>query len=196
MFVDVGAAGPEFLSMSALYREAGWRVIAVEPNPVFCAMHRAAGQEVLEYACADFDADDAAFQVVDLHGDIYEGGRVSFESFSALEVKPAYRQLREQLDTRTVRVGCAGSTGCLPSMPPISIESTSCRSTSKAGKLEVLAGFSLERYRPRAVIVENLFDDPTYPRALARRGYQRWLRRDPNDVYVRAPFWRRLLTLG
>ena len=61
IFVDVGTAGPELLSMSAYYRELGWRVIAVEPNPDFCATRRAAGQDVLEYACADYDADGVAF---------------------------------------------------------------------------------------------------------------------------------------
>ena len=52
-FVDVGAARPDSLSMSALYHELGWRVIAIEPNPVFCEAHRAVGHEVLEYACSD-----------------------------------------------------------------------------------------------------------------------------------------------
>jgi predicted RNA methylase len=55
VFVDVGAAGPDFLSMSAMYRDLGWRVIAVEPNPDFCEAHRAAGNEVLEFACSDRD---------------------------------------------------------------------------------------------------------------------------------------------
>src|SRR6516162_9793126 len=37
VFVDVGAASPNFLCISALYRALGWTVIAVEPNPVFIA---------------------------------------------------------------------------------------------------------------------------------------------------------------
>jgi len=48
VFVDVGAARPDFLSMSALYRRLGWRAIAIEPKSVFCQAHRAAGFEVLE----------------------------------------------------------------------------------------------------------------------------------------------------
>ena len=47
VFVDVGAARPDYLSF---YRSAGWRVIVIEPNPEFCAAHRALGHEVLEYA--------------------------------------------------------------------------------------------------------------------------------------------------
>jgi hypothetical protein len=81
VFVDVGAAGPEFLSMSAYYRGLGWRVIAIEPNPVFCQAHRAAGHEILQYACSDRDEDGVDFEIVDSHGTAYSGGSVSFESF-------------------------------------------------------------------------------------------------------------------
>jgi hypothetical protein len=104
VFVDVGAAGPDFLSMSAFYRGLGWRVIAIEPNPVFCEAHRAAGHDVLQYACSDHDEDAADFEVVDLHGESYKGGVFSFESFSSLAVKPAYRSLRPNLDVTQIKV--------------------------------------------------------------------------------------------
>ena len=134
VFVDVGAAGPNFLSMSALYRALGWRVVAIEPNPVFCAAHRALGHEVLEYACSDQDADGVPFEVVDSHGTRYEGGKVSFESFSSLRVKTSYlaaRLDRTRCHADPVRVRR------LDSAPrrarPRARRWTSCRSMSKAG---------------------------------------------------------------
>lgn len=33
VIVDVGAAGPDYLSISAGFRSCGWKVVAVEPNP-------------------------------------------------------------------------------------------------------------------------------------------------------------------
>jgi hypothetical protein len=42
-----------FGDAEAGYRQLGWRVHAIEPNPEFCEAHRAAGHEVFEYACAD-----------------------------------------------------------------------------------------------------------------------------------------------
>jgi hypothetical protein len=48
VLVEVGAARPEYLSISASYRALGWKVIAIEPNPEFCAAHRALGHDVLE----------------------------------------------------------------------------------------------------------------------------------------------------
>jgi hypothetical protein len=50
--------------------------------------------------------------------------------------------------------------------------------------LEVLEGFSLERYRPRVLIVENFFNDSAHGQALGARGYRLWRHVGPNDVYV------------
>jgi hypothetical protein len=52
-------------------------------------------------------------------------------------------------------------------------------------ELEVLAGFSLERYRPTVLIVENVLEDAGYRRALDQRGYVLWRHVWPNDAYVR-----------
>ncbi len=57
--VEVGAARPDYLSIGASFRALGWKVIAIEPNPEFCAAHRAMGHDVLEYACSDQESDDA-----------------------------------------------------------------------------------------------------------------------------------------
>jgi len=60
----------------------GWKVIAIEPNPDFCAGHRALGLEVLEYAVSDTEEDDVSFFVANQIGrPNYFGGNVSFESF-------------------------------------------------------------------------------------------------------------------
>ena len=40
--VEVGAARPDYLSVSEYFRSLGWRVIAVEPNPKFCELRGAA----------------------------------------------------------------------------------------------------------------------------------------------------------
>jgi hypothetical protein len=133
-FVDVGAARPDYLSISSLYRSLGWRVIAIEPNPAFAELHRERGFEVLQYACGDHDEDDVEFFVVDSHGADYAGGRVSFESFSSLGIK-----------------------------------------------------------EPLVMIVENLFDSHEYRSRLAARGYLRWRKIPPNEVYVREDLAARVL---
>ena len=188
VFVDVGAAGPDFLSMSALYRQLGWRVIAIEPNPVFSAAQRAAGNEVLEYACADRDADNVDFELVDSHGSTYKEGAVTFESFSSLTVKPTYRALKSELDVKPIKVKVRRLDTILTEHAP-EVERLDVVSVDVEGwELEVLAGLDFDRYRPTVLIIENLFRERGYRRALRDRGYALWRRRAHNDVYV-LPEW-------
>jgi FkbM family methyltransferase len=188
VFVDVGAARPDFFSMSALYRSLGWRVIAVEPNPVFCEAHRAAGHEVLEYACSDHDEDAADFEVVDSCGRTHEFGAtsdaISFESFSSLAVKPSYRALLPDLHVRRIKVDVRRLDTILARHAPDVRRLDIVCVDVEGWELEVLDGLSFDHYRPAVLIVENLFDAAAYRRALRRRGYALWRRRAPNDVYV------------
>jgi hypothetical protein len=59
-------------------------------------------------------------------------------------------------------------------------------------ELEVIAGLNLEKYKPRVMVIENLFDDEGYRQHLGTKGYLLWKILPPNDVYVRAGFWMRL----
>ncbi|MHB8491056.1 MAG: FkbM family methyltransferase [Solirubrobacteraceae bacterium] len=105
VLVEVGAAHPAYLSVGALYRRLGWRVFAIEPNPEFCELHRAQGHEVLQFACGDHDEDSVNFSVVDSRGAEYEGGRVSYESFSSLGIKSSYADLLDPaLSIRSIKV--------------------------------------------------------------------------------------------
>ena len=187
-FIDVGAARPDYLSMSALFRGLGWRVIAIEPNTAFCQAYREAGLEVLEYACGEHDEDDVPFEVVDSQGVQYEGGKVSFESFSALKVKRRYRWKfagrRARLDVKSITVDLRRLDTILAEHAP-NLERVDIVSVDVEGwEAPVLDGFSLERYLPRVLVVENLLDERRYRRVLRRRGYDLWRRVGPNDVYV------------
>jgi FkbM family methyltransferase len=184
VFVDIGAARPDFLSMSALFRENGWKVILIEPNPFFCDLHRKAGHEVLQFACADYDADDVAFSVVDSLGQEYRDGQVSFESFSSLSVKESYRRLRPDLPVREIRVSVRRLDTLLRQHAP-DVKKIDVLSIDVEGwELEVLRGLSLETYRPTVIIMENFLDDPGYSRFMSRHGYLLWTYDAPNDIYV------------
>jgi FkbM family methyltransferase len=185
VFVDVGAAGPDFLSMSALYRGLGWRVIAIEPNPEFCEAHRAAGHDVLQYACSDHDEDSVDFEIVDSHGEAYEAGSVSYESFSSLAVKPEFKSLRSDLDVKKIKVDVRRLDTILAEHAPDVSQIDIVSADVEGWELEVLDGLTFPRYRPKVLIIENIFDDRTYADALRKRGYVLWRRIAPNDVYVR-----------
>jgi len=72
--VEVGSAGPEFLSQSKPFRDIGWRCICIDPNPKFVKMHRDIGNEIYEYACSYEDKDSVDFEMVTqpINGITYE----------------------------------------------------------------------------------------------------------------------------
>lgn len=184
VFVDVGAANPDYLSVSALYRSLGWRVIAIEPNPVFCEMHRKRGHDVLQYACGERDEDDVEFCIVDSHGAPYENGQVSYESFSSLAIKDSYARMRPQMDVQKIKVKLRRLDTILQTHAP-DIRHIDILSVDVEGwELEVLAGFDFSKYRPRVLVIENLFGDPAYRTRINGYGYLFCGFVFPNDVYV------------
>jgi FkbM family methyltransferase len=189
IFVDVGAANPDYLSVSALYRSLGWKVIAIEPNPVFCELHRKRGHEVLQYACGDRDEDDVDFCVVDSHGAPYENGQVSYESFSSLAIKDSYARITPRMDIEKIKVKLRRLTTILQTHAP-DIKHIDILSVDVEGwELEVLAGFDFRKYGPKVLVIENLFNDPAYRRRINEYGYRLWRFVAPNDVYVAREAW-------
>jgi FkbM family methyltransferase len=189
VFVDVGAANPDYLSVSALYRSLGWKIIAIEPNPAFCEMHRKRGHDVLQYACGERDEDDVDFCVVDSHGAPYENGQVSYESFSSLAIKDSYARIRPNMDVQKIKVKLRRLDTILRMHAP-DIRHIDILSVDVEGwELEVLAGLDFAKHRPRVLVIENLFDDPAYRTQINGYGYVFCGFVFPNDVYVAREGW-------
>lgn len=184
VFVEVGSARPDFLSISALYRTMAWRVIAIEPNPDYLPQYKKYGFEVLQYAVGGEDKDDVEFSVVDSHGSGYEGGNLSFESFSSLGVKDSYGG-GHGLDIKPIKVKLRRLDTILRDHAA-DVSAIDVVSVDVEGwELEALSGLDFGRYRPKVLIVENLFFELRYIAAMKERGYALWRRLGPNDVYVR-----------
>lgn len=193
--VDVGAARPDFLSISARFRECGWRVLAVEPNPAFCELYRARGWEVVPCACGEHDQDGVDFFVVNSRGAAYGNGALSFESYSSLGIKPSYRAIQGGLDTRAIKVNVRRLDTLLAQYAPEERRIDLLLVDVEGWELEVLRGLDLARHRPRVIVLENLFDNLDVVAFLLERGYERWRRVAPNDVYVRRGAMPRALFL-
>ena len=188
VMVDVGAARPDYLSISASFRSRGWRVIAIEPNPEFYEMHKRLGHEVYAYACGTHDEDDAPFSVVNSHGADYEGGEVSFESLSSLSIKASYAAQSPNLDVKQILVKLRKLDSILSNHADDIAEIDVISIDVEGWEMEVLQGLSFEKYRPKVIILENMFDDAAYVKAMRGRGYTRWTHNQLNDVYVRDGF--------
>jgi FkbM family methyltransferase len=187
VLVEVGAAMPDYLSIGASFRASGWKVISIEPNPDFCAAHRALGYEILQYAASDTEADDVDFFVVDSHGTAYREGEVSFESFSSLGIKDQfadlYETVREKSEVSTIPVKVRRLDTILAAHEP-DVRAIDILAIDVEGwELNVMRG--LTRYQPDVVIMENNFDSAEYIAFMTARGYRRWRRLEPNDIYIR-----------
>ncbi len=195
VLVDVGAGRPYFLSNSALFRAIGWRILAIEPNPSFCAEHRAEGHEILQYACSDHDQDSVTFSIVNSGGAAYGAGHVTYESFSSISIKDSYRALHPPQDVTTITVNVRKLDTILREHAPEVTHIDVLSVDVEGWELEVLRGLTLATYRPTVLIIENLFGDAEYVRYMRLAGYCLWMRRPPNDVYVAAQAltWRERL---
>jgi len=190
VFVDVGAARPDYLSVSALYREKGWRVIAIEPNPEFADMHRALGHEVYQYACGTTDG-EADFCVADSHGQAYEGGSVSYESFSSLALKPGYQALLpKSVSLNTIRVKVRRLDTVLQETGVDHIDMLSA--DVEGWELEVLDGLDFSRFTPSVIVLENFLRDQSYKVRLTELGYVLWKELFPNQVYIRPQLMKKM----
>jgi FkbM family methyltransferase len=188
VMVEVGAALPDYLSISASFRTLGWKVVAIEPNPVFCEAHRNAGHEVLQYACSDQDADDMEFFVVDSGGPEYFGGNVTFESFSSLGIRGQFAELHKTVktDVRTIPVKVRTLDRILAEHEP-ELDHVDVVAVDVEGwEVNVMRGFDLRRYKPKVVILENLFQEDAIRSLMAASGYQLWQTFVPNEIYIPA----------
>jgi FkbM family methyltransferase len=189
VMVEVGAASPDYLSISEQFRKSGWKIIAIEPNPQFVAKHIARGYKVLQYACGDEDKEDVEFFVVNAQGVEYLGGTVTAESFSSLGIKDEFvglfDRVKDKSTVTSIRVTMRRLDTILAVHEP-ELKFIDLLAIDVEGwEIAVMRGFSIDAYKPKVVILENLFSKPEYDEYMRAHDYQLWLRLNHNEIYVR-----------
>ncbi len=189
VMIEVGAARPDYLSIGAHFRKLGWQVLSIEPNPEFCDLHRALGNDVAQYACSDHDRDDVDFFVVNSNQANYLGGNVSFESFSSLGIKDEFAadlaKTRVKTDVAVIKVNVRRLDTILAEHHPPITNVDLLAVDVEGWEISVMQGFDIQRFQPKVVILENLFKSATYRRYMRSQGYTRWKRLKPNEIYIR-----------
>lgn len=189
ILVEVGAASPDFLSLGNSFRGCGWRVISVEPNPIFAEKHRAIGHEIQEFACGEEDQDDVPFFLAEARnlGYQYRGGDISYESFSSLGIRGDFRKLfdtmADRFTTREIKVRKRRLETILDAIDGLCSVDILCIDT-EGWELECLKGFPFDRFKPKVLIIEDLFGGREIEGLLERYGYVLWQRLTPNNVFV------------
>jgi FkbM family methyltransferase len=186
--IEVGAARPDYLSIGGGLRPHGWRVVGIEPNPEFCAMHRTLGNEVIWCACGESDQNEVDFSVVDSKGAQYLGHSVTAESFSSLGLRGEYAKLVKTVDVsvREIKVPMRRLDTILAEHRPPIREIDLISVDVEGWELEVMRGLDFNIHRPKVLIIENLFNDQAYVDFFAARGYPLWRQLPPNEIYVRS----------
>jgi FkbM family methyltransferase len=186
--VEVGCATPHLLSFSQHFRESGWRCIGIEPNPDFAQLHRQAGNEIYEFAVADFEADNVPFSIVEESRE-YSDSTLSAHSFSALTIRDDFANYRggyvNKLSRREIPVSVRKLDTVLASaMPPVSVVNVVCLDV-EGYELDVMAGFSPERFGTQVIVLENLFHKPEYESYMKSRGFELTAKLGYNYFFVR-----------
>jgi FkbM family methyltransferase len=183
LMVEVGAATPNFLSMSKHFRDSGWRCICVEPNPKYVQMHKNSGSEVYQFACSSEDADNVDFQIVH-KSDNYEANEITDHSYSALKVKDSYLDhdhiTIEALPLVSIRVNVRKLDTLLSELKIRRVDFLSV--DTEGWELEVMKGFNTNKYRPEVILLENYTHSPKYIEYMNSIGYG--LRRQIEYNYI------------
>ena len=174
VMVEVGAAGPEYLSQSKPFREIGWRCVCVEPNPKFAKMHRDVGNEIYEYACSNVDESD-----VDFHVNITPTSEnvLLSESFSSLVVSEdvvmsCWYSGVHNLSFTKIKVNVRKLDSILEEAK---INKTDIVTIDVEGwELNVMDGFNTEKYRPKVIVLEVVgqHNYERYNEYMLSRGYE------------------------
>jgi FkbM family methyltransferase len=166
-FVEVGANHPTLCSNTYLLEERGWAGMLVEPLPANCAVlrkNRPRSHLVQAALGAPEQQGSAPFYVVAGRDSLSGLGRHAQEAYSEIQVE--VRTLDDVLEQA--------------SPPPLDLVSIDV----EGFELQVLQGFSLERYRPRVLLLEDHLQSLQVHRHVSRHGYRLVKRTGCNSWYV------------
>ncbi len=174
--VEVGAHDGITGSNTYHFEMIGWKCVLVEPVPEMCERMRGFRTGTIVNCAASSEPGEAVFHVSD-----------SVESWSALRLtKP--QEDRIASGEATVREITVSKRTLDDILAGAGVEETDFVSIDVEGhELEVLKGFSLDRFNPRILIVEdNFYETGTSVREhLENSGYVNFLRTGVNDWYGR-----------
>jgi FkbM family methyltransferase len=191
-FIEVGAYDGMTLSNTFFLEQMGWHGILIEPILALC--HKAAQSRprsrIIHAACSKRGSSGTAkFTITEnvpvlsfLNADAEHVERCKREGAKLVETQVPVVTLdhvlmHERREAPAELKPWASNSGWRIDL--VSIDTEGC-------ELDVLDGFSLERFKPRVLVIEN--DRPSgqsIEAYLADRGYRKFHRQKINDFYVR-----------
>jgi len=174
--LDVGANDGITGSNSYFLEQRGWRCILVEPVPELCDRIRRFRRGIVVNCAASSRRGNASFYVAQ-----------SLDSWSALDLTDAGKE-RLPSGERAVQTITVQTRTLDEILDTVGVSAVDVASIDVEGhELLVLEGFSLRRFAPRVLIIEDNSggSDQAVASRLATEGYVRFLRTGVNDWYGR-----------
>jgi FkbM family methyltransferase len=171
IMVEVGAANPIYLSMSTGFKEMGWRIIAVEPNPKFVQLQKNENREIYEYALSNEIADNVSFFIRNHNNDnideemSYSSLGMKYENVATNEIKVKVRTLNWLLESLGIN-----------KIDLLAID-------TEGWELEVMQGFDTKKYEPLIIVLENINRKDEYDSYMKSINYDLKHRVAVNSIY-------------
>jgi len=180
--IDIGATTGIDNSNSKYFEDKGWYSLCIEPNPNFYNQLKNNRLNTVNCAIAEYTG-DAVFNIVNM-GD-YTGHE---DAISALKIdkqllkkhlKAGYKPTITPIIVQTMTLNdCIEKYYKYDTIDFISID-------TEGTELDVLIGFSIEKWKPRLMIIENNFSSDTIENYLKIYGYKKIYRLGINDFYAK-----------
>jgi len=193
--VEVGANDGVLGSNTLLFEQRGWACVLVEPNPILCEKLRRNRTGMIHECAVSDKFGDVTLQIVE--------GPEGADGMSTISTNPAdHERFKELGFTSFPRVVACRTLDSVLEASAIDRPIDFISIDVEGVELQVLRGFSLERWRPRILLIEDnsgLFHT-TVAHYMQAHGYARFDRTGVNDWYGRVGdsklvnLWSRLRT--
>jgi len=145
---EVGANNGVFNSNTLMYERNGWIVLCIEPNPLLATAGRGARKLWRQVACGAEDAENQRFEV-------YRGyPHASFSSFKDRYGSPSEPTSIQYVTVR--RLDRVLEEAGFPRLDLLCVD-------VEGWEPEVMAGFTVERWKPIIIVVEDVLNRGSNP---------------------------------
>jgi FkbM family methyltransferase len=181
VFFDVGAYEPINISNSYHFEKNGWDVHCFEANTQLIPELKGLRKKVYNYAIYDSNADSVTFNVV---CGLWGGGSLT-AGISAVQLDPKYMKEFGHSIKSVVEIKVPQKTLDTLIEEEIKVDHIDILSIDvEGGELKVLKGLDLEKYKPKVILVEDVFGDKELHEYLVQHGYRLDKAVEYNKYYV------------
>lgn len=180
--IEVGMGEPVNGSNTYWFEQRGWGCLCIEPNIKYCRQARNIRRKVENVACGAEDLDNQPFTIINIVNN-------NESAISSLKIDDRliqdHKNLINYAITKSINVRKLDTVlEQHPWITDIDFISIDTENT----ELDVIKGFNINRWRPKLLIIENNYDDPSIGEYLKSFGYIREKRIEVNDFYLRMPY--------